>query len=131
MAKGYSMDTCAVTKYLNETFPIDGISFIDEAMQVKAIISNITEIEMQVWEPVENRDKAVYRDFVSASTILGIDENIIGQTIKVRKKYKLKIPDAIIAATAMVNDFTLISDNEKDFGKVHGLHFVNPATMSK
>ena len=131
MAKGYLMDTCAVTKYLNETFPIEGIAFIDEALRLTAIISFITEIEVQVWEPVENRDKAVYKDFVSASTILGIDEIIIVQTIKVRKKYKLKIPDAIIAATAIVNDFTLISDNEKDFGKVHGLRFVNPAAMGK
>jgi predicted nucleic acid-binding protein len=43
-----------------------------------------------------------------------------------RKKYKIKLPDAIIAATAIVNDFTLISHNFKDFLKITELHFINP-----
>jgi len=41
------------------------------------------------------------------------------------KKYNIKLPDAVIAATAIVNDFTLISHNFKDFQKIAELHFVD------
>ncbi len=126
MAKGYLIDTCAVIKYLNETIPKAGISFIDEILEVKSIISFVTEIELQVWEPSAKEDVDVYMDFIANSSILKIDDEIIKQTIRIRKKYKLKMPDAIIAATAITNDFTLISDNDKDYLKIYGLKYINP-----
>ncbi|RYF71696.1 MAG: PIN domain-containing protein [Cytophagaceae bacterium] len=39
-------------------------------------------------------------------------------TIKV-----LKLPDAIIAATAIVHDFTLLSTNDSDFNKITALKY--------
>jgi predicted nucleic acid-binding protein len=57
------------------------------------------------------------------------DNEIIKQTISIRKKRKLKITDAIIAATAIVNGLTLVSDNDRDFKKIAGLKYINPANM--
>jgi hypothetical protein len=48
------------------------------------------------------------------------------KTIEIRKTYKTKLPDAIIAATAMVYGFTMISRNLKDFKDITGLEVVNP-----
>jgi predicted nucleic acid-binding protein len=43
------------------------------------------------------------------------------------EKYaKIKLPDAIIAATAIVNNFVLLSRNTKDFEGIEGLEIVNP-----
>lgn len=53
---------------------------------------------------------------------------MILQTIEVRKNYRIKLPDAIIAATAMVHGFTLVSRNDADFGKITGLKYWNPFT---
>jgi predicted nucleic acid-binding protein len=39
---------------------------------------------------------------------------------------KTKLPDAIIAATALVNDLTIITRNIKDFDKIEGLEVLNP-----
>ncbi len=55
-----------------------------------------------------------------------INENIVEESIKLRKKYRLKTPDSIIAATAMVNKLTLITNNEKDFKPVYNLDILNP-----
>ena len=68
----------------------------------------------------------IYQEFVNASKIYGIDKEIISKTIEVRKDHRLKIADAIIAATALVNNFTLIADNDKDYLKVPALKYVNP-----
>ena len=62
-------------------------------------------------------------DFLSK--IYHIDDEIINKTIELRKKYKIKLPDTIIAATAIVNGFILISHNFKDFQKITELNFIN------
>ncbi|MGV3599905.1 MAG: type II toxin-antitoxin system VapC family toxin [Dyadobacter fermentans] len=68
----------------------------------------------------------MYERFVNGSTVLDLNRDIVDQTIEVRKKYRLKLPDAFIAATAIVNNFTLIADNDKDFRKVDILKYINP-----
>ena len=64
-----------------------------------------------------------------ASNIITVNQDIIQKTIEIRKKFRLKLPDAVIAATALVYDYTLISDNDKDFVKVSGLKYINPMKM--
>lgn len=65
-------------------------------------------------------------DFVEAAEILNLTDTVIQQTIKLRKQHKIKLPDAIIAASAMANDLSLITRNTKDFEKINNLDLVNP-----
>lgn len=64
--------------------------------------------------------------FVDSLAVLEIDNLVKKETIKIRRAVKIKLPDAIIAATAIVYDLELLSRNEKDFLRVEGLKFVNP-----
>lgn len=130
MAERYLIDTCAVIKYLTVVFPSKGISFMDYIVDEESVISFISEIELQVWNPPDPADMVIYTAFISESNVITIEDAIIKKTIDIRKNQKLKVPDAIIAATAMVNNFTLISDNDKDFTKVPGLKYINPASMT-
>jgi len=126
MAERYLMDTSAVIKYLNQTFSSKAIRFIDKVIDESCNISFISEIELQSWQPPNEDDLNVYKQFITVSTIFNIDKNITATTIEIRKKYKIKIADAIIAATALTNSFTLIADNDKDFLKVANLKYLNP-----
>jgi len=126
MAKRYLIDTSAVIKYLNGSLPESGLNMLDKILDKESIISFVTEIELQVWTPTDDTDIDVYKQFVIASTVLGIEESIITETIRIRKNYKLKLPDALIAATALIYKFTLIADNNKDFLKVPSLKYLNP-----
>ena len=47
-------------------------------------------------------------------------------TILIRKSNKIKLPDAIIAATAIVNNITLVTCNSDDFKLINGLKMLNP-----
>ncbi|MDT0647429.1 type II toxin-antitoxin system VapC family toxin [Zunongwangia sp. F260] len=126
MAERFLIDTSAIIKYLNDIFPAPGISFLDEVLNEESFISFITEIELQVWNPSNAEDILIYNSFVEQSHILGVDQDIIRETIRIRKSKKIKLPDALIAATAIVHDRTLISDNDKDFKKVPKLKYINP-----
>ena|SRR5882672_10869727 len=126
MAEKYLIDTSGVIKYLNESFPPDGLAFVDEIVDRESIISFIAEIELQVWNPENPDDLMIYQTFVSQSTIIGIQDDIIQETIRIRKLFKLKLPDALVAATALTNSMTLIADNDKDFLLVPELKYINP-----
>jgi predicted nucleic acid-binding protein len=130
MAERFLIDTSAVIKYLNGTLPENSLSFMDKAIIHERNISFISEIELQSWNPNNPDDLKIYQFFVSNSTVIGIDNDIIQETIRIRKFFKLKLPDALIAATAMVNQMTLIADNDKDFERVTELKYLNPKTVN-
>jgi len=56
-----------------------------------------------------------------------IDEKISEQAFSLYKKYSLKndmkISDSFIAATALVHDLFLYTDNKKDFNFIEGIKF--------
>jgi predicted nucleic acid-binding protein len=58
--------------------------------------------------------------------ILPINEAVVDKTISLRQKYRIGLGDAIIAATALVNNLVLITRNIKDFEIIDALSLVNP-----
>jgi predicted nucleic acid-binding protein len=51
------------------------------------------------------------------------------QCVKIRRNKKIKTPDAIIAATAIVHNLTLIT-SDTDFNNIENLHLINPDEMA-
>ena len=94
---------------------------ISEIIDEQINISSINKIELLGFKETEQK----LIDFVNFSEIYHIDNEVIDKTIELRKKYKIKLPDAIIAATAIVNNFILISHNVKDFQKINELKFID------
>lgn len=48
------------------------------------------------------------------------------EAITIRQQYKTKLPDAIIAATALFYGFVLITHNSGDFKNIQGLSVIDP-----
>lgn len=130
MGQKYLIDTCAVIKYLDDIFPPDALSFMDDLVDDDIKVSFITKIELLVWNPPNPEDIKVRQEFLAGSEIQYIDDEIIDRATQIRKITNIKLPDAVIAATAMTLDFVLLSDNDKDFLKVEplGLKYLNPKT---
>lgn len=57
---------------------------------------------------------------------IAIDADIKDIAIKIRRNYRLKLPDAVIAATALHLDLPLITRNMKDFKDIPDLKLFNP-----
>ncbi|WP_431215143.1 PIN domain-containing protein [Puia sp. P3] len=55
-----------------------------------------------------------------------LDKDTKTKTVSLRKGHKIKLPDAIIAATAIVNGLTLLTRNVSDFQAISDLSFINP-----
>ena len=65
-------------------------------------------------------------DFMDIALVIDLNDSIVNQTIAIRKMHKIKTPDAIIAATALNLDLTLVSRNKSDFDKIPNLKLINP-----
>lgn len=124
------MDSSASIKYLNSSLPVHAISFLDKQLDQEINLSIISKIELLSWTPPVAKDLLIVQKFTKEAIVFPIDESICDLAVAIRKLTKVKLPDILIAATAILNDFTLIADNDKDFSKIQainvGLKYLNP-----
>ncbi len=80
-------------------------------------ISDITYMETLGFPFASVEDKNFMITLLNQFSRVGLTESIIQQTIAFKQNYKIKLPDAIIAASAQVRDMRLITRNLKDFEK--------------
>ena len=88
-------------------------------------ISVITKIEALSWRSPIAQDEFFVKLFVENSNIIALSDIIVDKCIEIRRNCKIKTPDAIIAATAIVYDFTLLT-SDSDFRRIPNLKIINP-----
>lgn len=123
MGKEYLIDTNAVIDYLDNKLPDKAGEFMDG---IDSRISVITRMELLSWPGASQEQTLILNEFINASEVFALEEPVIVKAVDIRKTFKTKLPDAIIAATAIVNNLSLITRNTKDFDKIEGLEVLNP-----
>jgi predicted nucleic acid-binding protein len=121
----YLIDTNVVSDYLSASFSPAGMDLMDIVIDALPNISIITQIELLCW----NADTATtqnVKNFIADSVVLDISPDVIKHCVALRKGKKIKTPDAIIAATALAYNYTIITNNEKDFKNISDLKILNP-----
>jgi len=126
MGENYLIDTNVAIYFLNGVLPPQSLPFMRSIFDSGANLSVITKIELLGWSFPGVSSSNSAEQFVDTSTIYALTDAVVSLTIILRKAYKIKLPDAIIAATAIVYDLTLISRNDKDFVGIPSLAYRNP-----
>ena len=124
--KEYLIDTNILIYYFADTIPKQELSKIEEIFRTSFNISIITKIEFLGWgkHTTEGFEKA--RKFISFANLIYLTDEIANLTIEKRKESKIKLPDAVIAATTLHNNLILVTRNDKDFNAIKGLEIYNP-----
>jgi predicted nucleic acid-binding protein len=78
----------------------------------KAAISVITWMEVMVG--ASPAAEAGTRAFLAGFELIGIDAAIAEQAVKLRRARRIKLPDAVIWATARENSCLLVTRNSRD-----------------
>ena len=81
-------------------------------------ISQITRIELLSFPGLTDDDEIAIQTLLSPLTVYAIDAAIEQATIVVRRRYRHKIPDAIIVATAIAHGLRLVTLDERLQGPV-------------
>jgi len=121
----YLLDTNFVINYFKGIFSDDAAKFTDSVINDLTYVSVITRMELLFWQSLKPKDEEVIKEFIFDSTVFSLEENIITKTILLRRTNKIKLPDAIIAATAIVHNLQLITHNLKDFKNIPELIVVD------
>jgi predicted nucleic acid-binding protein len=89
-------------------------------------ISSISYIETLGYSFQNQNEEKEVTEFCEMFERVFLTKEVEEQTILIRKSNKIKLPDAIIAATAMVYSLTLVTHNTNDFKNIQGLKILNP-----
>lgn len=77
-------------------------------------ISRITWIEVLIGAP-DSETQAQWESFLSQFELVEMDEMVCREAIQLRKQHRLKLPDALIWASAHAYGTDLVTRNTKDF----------------
>ena len=84
-------------------------------------ISLVTWMEVLVGAAPER--EAATRSFLATFDILAIDSRVAERAVELRRSLRIRLPDAIVWATAQVHSTLLVTRNTKDFPANHpGVH---------
>jgi predicted nucleic acid-binding protein len=121
----YLIDNNVISNYFFNFFSERVMSFISNVIDQIPNISVITEIEALSWQAPDIIYEEIIKEFIDNSNVLPLSKKIVTQCIQIRRNKKVKTPDAIIAATAIVHNLTLIT-NDNDFKNIQQLQILNP-----
>lgn len=122
------MDTNAVIDYCGGKLPPSAMQKMHQITDDGFNISAVVKIEVLGFDgPTDDMQKL--EGLLSLADLLYIDDDVIQKTITIRKTKKMKLGDAIIAATAIIYGLTLISRNVGDFKGIPGLTVIDPHTL--
>jgi predicted nucleic acid-binding protein len=77
------------------------------------VISAITYMEVLGYQFASKDEEEAIQDLLNQFKIIYIDDRISRKVIEIRKKNNIKLPDAIICATAIVCGATLYTNDKK------------------
>lgn len=116
-----TFDTNTVIYYLKKE--PDVVSALDGifAEHFRPIIASVTELELLSSPSLTPADVAEIDILLASLSIFPLDSQIARIGAKLRREYRLKTPDSIVAATALFTHSTLLTRNVKDFKKIANL----------
>lgn len=103
---------------------ISGDATIAELLNGKhVLISFSTELELLWFEDLIEEESTKIQEFIDDSTVTDINAEIKKLVISLRKNYKFKLPDSIIAASALYHNLPLITA-DKQLGQISELNIL-------
>ena len=111
------LDTNIIIYYFNGIITDNRI---DKILKESFNISIITKIEFLSWQKLRE-DKKLEKEalaFISHANVYELTDKIADTVINIRQQYKVKTPDAIIGATALIHGFDIVTNNVDDFKNI-------------
>ena len=98
------LDTNAIIYFLNGKFLLNN--------EYNIFTSIISEIELLCYPKITSAEENIIKDFLNNINIINLDKYIKHETITIKREISIKLPDAIILATAKVNNLILLTQDE-------------------
>jgi len=119
------IDSNVIIDYAANKLPEKALAFVEQLFQNDFLICVVVKIEVLGYNDLPEKQSAL-EAFLNTSFSFPLDDTVAATAIQLRKEKKLKLGDAIIAATALTHNLTLITRNTSDFSSLTTLQVFNP-----
>ena len=92
----------------------------------QASVSIVSYIEALGYHRLVESELQTLEDIFRRCRILPLTDNIADRAISLRRQRRMGLGDAIIAATAVTHNLTLVTHNTEDFRWINGLGLLDP-----
>lgn len=105
----------------------DGLrQFIDG---INRSVSVVSYIEVLGYHRLGKHQRQLLEQFSQGTDMLPLSDAVMHQAVCLRQQRRMGLGDAIIAATALVHDLTLVTHNVQDFHRISALRLLDPLTV--
>ena len=122
----YLIDTNILIYYLAGALSSEERPTVDKILRESFNISVITRIELLGWNGHTPEGLVKARQLLDCARCIPLTDALAEKTIELRTSSSISLPDAVIAASALSLDATLVTRNEEDFTQVTELRIFNP-----
>lgn len=104
----------------------DGARLLPWTGHANAAVASVTRVEALGFTGMTTAEDAAIRGFLIKCLCYPLDDEVIERAVILRQQKRMKLGDAIIAATALEYDLPLVTRNVADFSHIPGLQIINP-----
>jgi predicted nucleic acid-binding protein len=90
--------------------------------------SVLTKIEVMGFGQLTENEYRSFALFFNELDIIAVTSEIVDRAIDLRRKRKMGLADSVIAASALLNNFPLVTHNVRDFDWIPGLQLIDPVS---
>ena len=89
-------------------------------------VSAVSYVEVLGYHKLTDEEKELLEEFFDSTKILPISDKVIAKAVELRQLKKMTLGDTLIAATALVYNLVLVTNNTADFAWIDELKLFNP-----
>lgn len=120
------LDTNLLIYFLAEAVDAPVLQRIEQAMREGARISVMSRMEVLGWRGHSADSRASARLLLDQLDEIALTSPVVERVIEIRSTQAIKLPDAIIAASALIENLPLMTRNIADFKRVPSLTLIDP-----
>jgi predicted nucleic acid-binding protein len=119
-------DSSAIILYFNDALTDESFSLIKQAIDDgTGAISVITRAEVLAWPSHTAQSIELASAGMLGFEQINVDSAIADEAARIRRECNLKLPDALIAATAKLHGLSVVTANMRDFERVAQLKVIS------
>jgi predicted nucleic acid-binding protein len=119
-------DSSAIILYFNDALTTESFSLIKQAIEDgTGAISVITRAEVLAWPSHTAQSIELASAGMLGFEQINVDPAIADEAARIRRECNLKLPDALIAATAKLRGLAVVTANMRDFERVSQLKVIS------
>ena len=120
-----AFDSSALILFLNDALPTETVELLNNHLPTgRVLISAVVRAEVLAWHGHSTESLDAARVLLDVCELVPVNATIADEAARIRRETGLKLPDALIAATALLRSVALVTANGKDFRRVSGLALV-------